>query len=221
MTKLTVAIVLALGALAFTGFFFGTKFLQRKNLLLGLEWYILAISATNGVVYFLTGWQTSFIITSFCDAFSRTVGIPIIGIIGLVQAFNGWRPSHVLEAGLFAGGALVAVLVLTVAPIHEALPMGSVVLGLGFDAALILMSIALFRGGAAGHAFAVVLCALALLAIALWDGIPQDPDGAGSILLNFWVVSDLVWAIAFAEVYFAYCALEDLHWQNARQLQRF
>lgn len=219
MTALTLAIALALIALAFTGFVFGTKFLHRNNVLLGLEWYILGISAANGAVYFLVGWHASFMVTSFCDAFSRTVGIPLIATLGLAKALNGWRPPHAVEIGLFAAGAVVAVLVLTVPAVQAMLPIGSIILGLGFQVALILMSIALFRVGALGHALGVVLCALTLLSISVWDGIPQDPDPNGSILLNFWVVSDLAWAIVFAEIYFAYCALESLRREQASQLQ--
>lgn len=51
--------------LALCSWIYGAKFLKKHNYLLGLEWCIVAFSATNFVSYMLTGWDVNYSITMF------------------------------------------------------------------------------------------------------------------------------------------------------------
>ena len=51
--------------------YFGIKFLQKKNYLLGIEWLILSASSGNFAVYWITSSEAQYQIAVFFDAFSK------------------------------------------------------------------------------------------------------------------------------------------------------
>lgn len=57
--------------LVISGLFYGAAFIRRKNYLLGLEFLIVGISASNFTTFIATGWQANYNIAIFLDAFSR------------------------------------------------------------------------------------------------------------------------------------------------------
>ena len=56
-----------------SGLFYGAAFIRRKTNLLGLEFLIVGISASNFTTFIATGWQANHNIAIFLDAFSRGV----------------------------------------------------------------------------------------------------------------------------------------------------
>ncbi|NBH12061.1 transporter [Amycolatopsis sp. SID8362] len=90
----------------FAGFFYGVKFIRRyANYLLGLEWMIVATSGTNFLVWSLLGGDDgSFLYTVayFFDAFSRSVGITLILVMGLMRVTHRYKPSLAADIGAFA-----------------------------------------------------------------------------------------------------------------------
>lgn len=60
--------------LVISGLFYGAAFIRRKNYLLGLEFLIVGISASNFTTFIATGWQANYNIAIFLDAFSRGWG---------------------------------------------------------------------------------------------------------------------------------------------------
>ena len=42
------------------GLYYGAAFVRRKNYLLGVEFLIVGISATNFTTFIATGWQTNY-----------------------------------------------------------------------------------------------------------------------------------------------------------------
>ncbi|MFE3175725.1 transporter [Amycolatopsis sp. NPDC059090] len=90
----------------FAGFFCGWKLLRTySNYLLGLEWIIVATSGTNFLVWSLLGGDDgSFLYTVayFFDAFSRSVGITLILVMGLMRVTRRYKPSLAADIGAFA-----------------------------------------------------------------------------------------------------------------------
>lgn len=97
--------------MVFAGFTYGWKFIRNdKNYLLGLEWIIVATSGTNFLMYGLLALgtdSTSFRVAIFFDAFSRSVGITVILVLGLMAVTHGYKPSRAIDVGVFVLAGLV------------------------------------------------------------------------------------------------------------------
>ncbi len=95
----------------FAGFTYGWKFIRNyKNYLLGLEWIIVATSGVNFLIYGmlrLSQDSTSFHVAIFFDAFSRSVGITLILVLGLMAVTHGYKPSRAVDIGVFALAGVV------------------------------------------------------------------------------------------------------------------
>lgn len=98
------------------GFTYGFKFIRNyQNYLLGLEWIIVASSGTNFLVYGLVGANESspmFHAAFFLDAFSRSIGITVILVLGLMKVTHGYKPSVAVDIGVF-GLAIIGGLVMS------------------------------------------------------------------------------------------------------------
>ncbi|MBF9318202.1 hypothetical protein [Mycobacteroides chelonae] len=90
----------------FAGFTYGWKFIRNyRNYLLGVEWIVVASSGTNFLVYGLAGAdETSpmYHLAFFFDAFSRSIGITVILVLGLMQVTHGLKPSIGVDVGVFS-----------------------------------------------------------------------------------------------------------------------
>ncbi|PXX58483.1 hypothetical protein DFR70_114167 [Nocardia tenerifensis] len=88
------------------GFTYGIKFIRNyKNYLLGLEWIIVATSGTNFLIYGLikAGHDSPmYAFAYFLDAFSRSVGITLILVLGLMGVTHRYKPSVGVDIGVFA-----------------------------------------------------------------------------------------------------------------------
>ncbi|MFJ9420339.1 transporter [Streptomyces sp. NPDC101227] len=94
--------------LIFTGFFYGWKFIrQYGNYLLGLEWFILATSGSNFLAWSLLGGDKGsfmYFIAYFFDAFSRSVGVSLILVMGLMRVTHRYKPTPAVDIGVFVLG---------------------------------------------------------------------------------------------------------------------
>ncbi len=92
------------------GFTYGIKFIRKyKNYLLGIEWIIVATSGTNFLVYGLikAGHESPmYNFAYFLDAFSRSTGITLILVLGLMKVTHRYKPSVMMDIGAFALAAV-------------------------------------------------------------------------------------------------------------------
>ena len=92
------------------GFTYGIKFIRKHhNYLLGLEWMVVATSCTNFMVFaaIKAGHDSPmYTFASFLDAFSRSFGITLILVLGLLQVTHRYKPSLAVEVGAFALAAV-------------------------------------------------------------------------------------------------------------------
>jgi hypothetical protein len=91
-----------------SGLCYGAAFIRRKNYLLGVEFLIVGVSATNFATFMATGWMANYNIAMFLDAFSRGVGIPIIAALGLMAVTHNYKPSVTSDVILFLAGFAAA-----------------------------------------------------------------------------------------------------------------
>ncbi|MBD9730657.1 transporter [Streptomyces sp. H28] len=105
----------------FAGYFYGWTFIRRYgNYLLGLEWMVVATSGSNFLLWSLLGARSDSVLYDlayFLDAFSRSVGITLILVLGLMKVTHRYKPSRSVDVVVF-GVAIVAALFLR--PFHGA-----------------------------------------------------------------------------------------------------
>ncbi|MCA1185935.1 transporter [Saccharopolyspora sp. 6T] len=89
----------------FTGFVFGWKFIRNHgNYLLGIEWMIVATSGANFLLWSLLGGDANSVfydLAYFFDAFSRSVGITLILVLGLMAVTHRYKPTLAVDIGVF------------------------------------------------------------------------------------------------------------------------
>lgn len=90
----------------FVGYYFGWHFIRRYgNCLLGLEWMVVATSGSNFLLWSLLGGDEGSVlydVAYFFDAFSRSVGITLILVMGLMAVTHRYRPTVAVDVGVFA-----------------------------------------------------------------------------------------------------------------------
>ncbi|MFF5438553.1 transporter [Streptomyces achromogenes] len=90
----------------FAGYFYGWRFIRRYgNYLLGLEWMVVATSGGNFLLWSLLGADGGSVlydVAYFFDAFSRSVGITVILVMGLMKVTHRYKPSLGADVGVFA-----------------------------------------------------------------------------------------------------------------------
>lgn len=92
--------------MAYAGYVYGWKFIRNyQNYLLGIEWIIIAVSGTNVILLGLTGINhasPSYHLMLFFDAFSRSFGITLILVLGLMKVTHRYKPSIATDIAVFA-----------------------------------------------------------------------------------------------------------------------
>ncbi|MDR2280410.1 MAG: transporter [Gordonia sp. (in: high G+C Gram-positive bacteria)] len=88
------------------GYMAGWKLLRRySNYLLGVEWLIVATSGLNFLVWALLGsdeHSAQYSVAFFFDAFSRSIGITLLLVVGLMRVTHRYKPGIAVDIALFA-----------------------------------------------------------------------------------------------------------------------
>ncbi|OXI33543.1 hypothetical protein [Burkholderia aenigmatica] len=191
-----------------SGAIYGTKFLKKRNYLLAAEWFIVAISATNFLVYFLTEWPPLYHIAHFFDAFTRAFGVPVIGVLGFMTVTHDFKPSARQDVALFVlafGGAMVLEMVDVLAP---ALPYFYVAMWTGLSIYVVYFIKRLLSAGERFHAMTMIVALVTSQVIACIYDFYKIPGEEHNVVFNFYFMALLTWAYFIAASHYAYCALE-------------
>jgi len=181
-------------------------FTRRKNYLLGGEFLIVGISATNFTVFLVTGWLVNYNAAMFLDAFSRGVGIPIIATLGLMAVTHNYKPSLASDVLLFLAGFAAAAIYFMSNSFKEFLPYFYVVMWLAYTAYLVYFVWLLARAREVLHALATALAGVAGLTIALrYDFFPIPGDDTKML---FMTLAFLTWSYSIVQSFYAYGALQ-------------
>lgn len=191
-----------------SGIYFGAQFVRRRNYLVGVEWWILALSSTNACVFFVTGWTTNFAVAHFFDAFSRAFGMPIIATIGLMTLTHRLKPSIMVDVVLFvAAFVATAFLVMAKAP-TQLLPYFYLGMWSLFSIYLVYFAVRLIRVGETAHAVGLLLAMAASQIIASIYDFYKIPGEETNVVFNFLTLALLAWSWLAAQIHYAYVALE-------------
>ncbi|WP_071285429.1 transporter [Mycolicibacterium llatzerense] len=197
----------------FAGFTYGLKFIRNyQNYLLGLEWIIVATSGTNFLIYGLVGADESspmYHLAFFLDAFSRSIGITVILVLGLMKVTHGFTPSLAVDIGVFAL-AIVGGLVMSNfgAELGLARPVFYLVMNALTSLFLLYFAWRLWAVGAWGNALAVLAATAAGAAVAgIYDFYRIPGDDAHHTI--FYIIALATWGAQMVVCYFGYRALHN------------
>lgn len=189
------------------GVVYGLKYVRvRKNYLLGFEWLIVAVSASNLLFFLLTGFEPSYSVSFFLDAFSRAFGVPIVAVLGLMAVTHNYKPSVAKDIVIFTV-AFAATFVLVLADfVKGPLPYFYLFMWCCYTVFLVYFTWRLRRAGEHLHALLNTLVAAAALGIAVvYDFFPIPGDDDQMVFMIFALT---VWGIQIVQQYYAYGALE-------------
>ncbi len=187
---------------------YGTKFLKKRNYLLGIEWWIVGVSGANFALYWITLSQTSYAIMLYLDAFSRLFGIPVIGILGMMAVSHHWRPSVIVDAWVFLVSIIGTAILLYAEFFEASLPYIYLVMWYAFAAYLCYFAMRLFSHGETAVAINLSIAIVASTALHTAYDFYALPGDETNIFLNFWFLALVVWSYLFSVMYYAYDALD-------------
>lgn len=213
------------------GAIYGWKFLKKKNYLLGLEWWIVAISGTNFFFWALAhdagleGLSAGlYSVAYYFDAFSRAFGFPVIAVAGLMAVTHFYRPSKLTDMLWFAGSFMAAAVLMVVATeyrgvlgsfgestlvqtIEAAKPWFYLLMWTAYSGFLAYFAWRLFRVGERLHGWSMVVVMVSGQTVAtIYDFFEIPGDDAEHTL--FYILALSAWAFSLFAIYHAYSALE-------------
>jgi len=202
--------------LVISGLCYGAGFIRKGNYLLGLEFLIVGISASNFTTYIATGWKGNYNVALFLDAFSRGVGVPIIATMGLMAITHNYKPSRAKDVFLFVAGFAATAFYYLSDVTQTVLPYFYVIMWSLYTLYLCYFTWRLVRARAVAHALATALGGVAGLMVALrYDFFPIAGDDSKLI---FMTCAFLTWSYSMVQLYYAYGALEKTQKVAARSL---
>lgn len=194
------------------GFTYGIKFIRNyRNYLLGIEWIVVATSGTNFLIYgLLKAGQDSpmYAFAYFLDAFSRSVGITLILVLGLMKVTHRYKPSAAVDIGAFALAGVVGFLLSTYAEeIGTPGKIFYIVVNVLTTFFLIYFSKRLWDIGERGHAvWAGLATACGFLIAATYDFVHIPGDDAEHTIFYIFALS--TWGLQMFVYYRAYRAFD-------------
>ncbi|MEU5407383.1 transporter [Nocardia asteroides] len=194
------------------GFTYGIKFIRNyKNYLLGIEWMIVATSGTNFLIYGLlkAGHDSPmYAFAYFLDAFSRSVGITLILVLGLMKVTHRYKPSAAVDVGAFALAGVVGFALSTYAEqIGTPGKIFYIVVNVVTTFFLIYFSKRLWEIGERGHAvWAGIATACGFLVAATYDFVHIPGDDAEHTIFYIFALS--TWGLQMFTYFRAYRAFD-------------
>lgn len=207
MDPRTLSICIAAIALAASGFIYGWKFCKLGNYLVGIEWFLLATSSTNFMIYELNHSPVNYFGVLFLDTFSRAFGLPVVTVAGLMVLTHRYRPSIRADV-LFFVIPCIATLALITDYMAGDLKYILLFMWTIFTAYLFYFAFVLQRHGQTGHAIAMVFTAIANQTIAWMYDFYKIPGDETNIYFNFYTIALYVWSYLTIQTYYSYCALK-------------
>ncbi|QDQ95423.1 hypothetical protein FND50_35060 [Rhodococcus sp. WB9] len=207
MALLLFADVSMLGA----GYYYGIRFIRRQhNLLLGIEWLVIGLSGTNVLFLAATGIvhsSFSYHLMVFFDAFSRSFGMTLVIVLGMMGVTRGYRPSWVVEVGALAAAVAVGLnRALDVRPVELGWAIFYLLMNLAVALFMFAVAVRLWRAGERRHAgWVFVATALGALVAAIYDFFHIPGDDADHTL--FYILAMSVWALMLVTYYHGYRVL--------------
>ncbi|WP_181064872.1 hypothetical protein [Nocardia nova] len=222
MNTLAMALLLATDLwMAAAGLYYGVQIIRRyRNYLLGLEWLVIGVSGANVLFLGATGVDhsgVSYHLMVFFDAFSRSFGMTLVFVLGMMAVTRGYRASPLVEAAAFGAATVVGLWrTIDVRPVSP--PWSLFYLALNLAVAVFMVTVAgrLWRIGerrcAAGVFIATILGAIVA---STYDFVHIPGDDADHTL--FYIPACAIWALMVTTYYHGYRALDDHNRRHPRK----
>jgi hypothetical protein len=189
-----------------------------RNQLLTLEWLVVAVSSTNFLLWSVLGGDKSspmYDLAYALDAFSRSFGITLILVIGLLSVTHGYKPPTWVKlgaTGLAVAGALVLGRMHNDHLVHDvrhvALAVFYVVTNLLTTVFLAYFVTRLWRAGETRIAILTGLVTAAATYVAVtYDFFPFSFDDADRTI--FYTIALTTWGAQAITYYYAYKAMRE------------
>ncbi|TDN69485.1 hypothetical protein [Paraburkholderia sp. BL10I2N1] len=204
----SIVLMLSSALLALSSFFYGWKIVKKRNYLLGLEMWIVGISATNAIGFFATGNAVSYEVAHFFDAFSRGFGMPIIAVAGMMVITHGYKPSIRQDVAAFVASFALTFVLVGADFIAGVLPYYYLAMWIWLSIYLAYFIVRLLNVGAMLEALGVAVALVTSLAIAGIYDFYKIPGEETNVVLNFYTLALCTWAYFMPAIYYGYCALE-------------
>lgn len=202
-----------------TTWIFGIRMWRNfHNHLLTLEYFVVAVSSTNFLLWSMLGGDERspmYHLAYILDAFSRSFGFTLLLILGLLVVTHGRKPSLGVKIG---ATALTTVAAIVLGPIHNdhlvhdtlhvSIATFYVVTNLITTAFLLYFTKRVWETGATRLALLTGLVTLAATYVAvIYDFFPYSFDDEYRTI--FYTVALTVWGCQAITYYYAYKALYD------------
>ena len=197
---------------------YGFKMVRLGNQLLSLEYFVVAVSSTNFLVWSLLGGDESspmYHLAYILDAFSRSFGFTLLLIVALLAVTNGYKPQTSVKLGIVGLTAVTAVLLgpihndrLVHDPLHISIAVFYVVTNLITTAFLLYFTTKVWEAGATRLAILTGLVTLAATYVAVtYDFFPFSFDDEYRTI--FYTIALTVWGSQAITYFYAYRTLKN------------
>ncbi|WP_431971505.1 transporter [Nocardia sp. bgisy134] len=199
--------------MVYAGFVYGARFIRKySNYLLGIEWIVVATSGSNVVLLGITGGDhssPSYQLMLFFDAFSRSFGITLILVLGMLKVTHRFKPSLAVDIGAFALAILAGVYLSVFAqPITAPWAIFYIVMNALASLFMLYVAYRLWAVGERRHAVWVVIATAGAAVVAgTYDFIHIPGDDENHTI--FYIIAITVWALEMTVFYYAYSALHN------------
>ncbi|MFI6810156.1 transporter [Streptomyces luteogriseus] len=200
----------------FVGYIYGWRFIrQYDNYLLGVEWILVASAGTNYLLWALvSGSEHSpmFHLAGVLDAFTRSVGITLVLVLGMLGATHRYRPPVAIEVGAYVLGIPPALYLgrFLGAEFHVGPATFYIVVNLLASAFMMYVAKRLWSAGARRMAVWTGLITAAATAIAfMYDFFPLSFDDPNRTI--FYTAALVTWGGQGFVYFHAYCALRSVN----------
>ncbi|MGB3697549.1 MAG: hypothetical protein WBA05_08960 [Gordonia sp. (in: high G+C Gram-positive bacteria)] len=211
MIHMTLVLTANLAMLA-AGYVYGIRLLRRHhNFLLGFEWIVIAVSGTNVLLLAATGVShdsLSYHVMVFLDAFTRSFGMTLIFVLGMMVVTHKYRVGWVAEVAAIGAGVVVGLnRTLDIRPVSLSWTAFYTVMNIGVAVFMLYVALRLLRIGETRHGVWVTISTLlgALIAVS-YDFVRIPGDDADHTL--FYSIAMAVWALMLVTYYHGYRVLE-------------
>jgi hypothetical protein len=212
--EFTVVLLLIADAwMIYAGYVYGARFIrQYSNYLLGIEWIVIALSGSNVVLLGLLGGDhgsPSYRLMLFFDAFSRSFGITLILVLGMLKVTHRYKPPLNVDIGAF-GLAIVTGLYLALfgQPITTPWAVFYIVTNALASLFMVYVAFRLWGVGERRHAVWVAIATVGAAAVAgTYDFIHIPGDDENHTI--FYTIAITLWALQMTVYFFAYRALHN------------
>jgi hypothetical protein len=203
----TALLLLGCFSLAFSGLYYGFRFLKLGNQILGYEYLIVGCSSVNFLFYNATLYQPSYELMLYLDSFSRAFGFPVLGTLGFMVLNHKLQISSVSKVALFAVTLALTPLILYAEFFESVLAYFYLIMMYPFCLYMFYVAKRLFDIKQFGLGVFSIVTTLGNALIATIYDFYIIPGEETNVVFNFFFLALITWSVGFVAMYYAYVAL--------------